>query len=449
MRAAIVCVALAAAPALAAPGAEDAAFVEIAASKSACVEGEPVTVRLRVGWDDAWFRGHGVQRFPRPLDVPIQIAAPWTDRLDGAELAPLPDDGRLRSAFALNDRRAEGLRATDVERGGRRYTVVEIERRVVVRTAGAVVLAAPVLTFHAADRFEDDFLRGRVPVAPTAHEVRGAPFRLEVRPLPSAGRPAGLTSVPPIGTFTLSARADRDRAEIGEPFRITVTVRGDGNLDEFGAEVLRTIPGFRVSGHLDRRTARERIVELDVAATAPTEAIPPIVLPCYDTNAGAWRSVATESIPFRVAGATIPPVAPAPVPPSDGGSPWILWTFAGLAGAAGALLLMRRARTRSESDSDPRAALARAAAVAVRNAADATPDVLAEAFVRCLAGRLGVQPAAVVGPGLREKLRAAGVADDVAARCERLVDGLTAARYGGPAPAGAGAEARALVDLLG
>lgn len=59
--------------------------------------------------------------------------------------------------------------------------------------------------------------------------VRGRPTTIEVLPLPSDGRPADF-SANNVGLYTIAAKVDRAKVKQGEPFTLTVTISGTGNI---------------------------------------------------------------------------------------------------------------------------------------------------------------------------------------------------------------------------
>jgi hypothetical protein len=76
-------------------------------------------------------------------------------------------------------------------------------------------------------------------------------------------------------------------------------------------------------------------------------------------------------------------------------------------------------------------------------------DAPAEAMLaQVLAHRLQCTEAAVIGPDLEGRLRAAGVDPDLAGRVARLMEEMVAERYGGPRREHAGEEARSLARIL-
>ncbi|MEZ4447937.1 MAG: BatD family protein [Nannocystaceae bacterium] len=59
--------------------------------------------------------------------------------------------------------------------------------------------------------------------------VSGPTLGIEVLPLPAEGQPPGF-SPNNVGAFTLEAAVDRRKVKVGEPFTLTVTIKGTGNI---------------------------------------------------------------------------------------------------------------------------------------------------------------------------------------------------------------------------
>ena len=186
------------------------------------------------------------------------------------------------------------------------------------------------------------------------------------------------------------------------------------------------------------RTIRYDIAPLD----ATIDAIPPIAFSSFDPHEpAAYRTVRTEPIPIRVRpapGSGKPTRAPAP----DEGNATLLLvaTGAAVAGLVLRWILGRRGEARDRPQD----------AGAVFRTRVAVPDAdHAAALADYLAARLHCPPAAVIGPGLADRLRETGVESDLAERAARVVERLTAARYGAEDDAREAARAtRELVDEL-
>lgn len=433
------------------------AFVEVTSARPTCYVGERVRLRLRVGYDEAFFRDHGVALYRRTLDLPVHVRA-GLDALPSARVLPPSEAGPASDArrvtIALDDDVVAADRGPDVERGGRRLASLDVETSLVFDAPGEVRIDAPTLRFAWASRFEDDLVAGDVPLDRRDVTVAGAPLALRVLPLPEEGRPAGFTGA--VGSFTVEADANPRDVAVGEPVRLVLRIRGDGDLAGFETPRLADLAGlegFHVLGALDDRDARTRTIAWDLAPVRDGALeVPPIAFPVFDPEPPAgYRVLSTNPIPLVVRRAARGPEGTEPVrergDEASGPSPLLVGALAAAAAGVLVVVLTRlRSLRGSAAGADPRAAPASLAAAALLGGKLVGTDEVAAAFADYLAARLGCPPGAVVSPDLGRRLEAAGVASELAARTAEAMDALTAARYGrGRDASTAAPDVRALV----
>jgi len=428
--------------------------------------GEVIRVHLWIGYDATWFGEHAVRTFLRPMDVPMQVEVPWWLVLPGTvpvDRVPVDADGEHRS-FALNDvvtRAYVGGRPRvrtfydeaplSDERPENKFTTLALERTFVATGAGDLVLPAPTLRFAYATEFLDDLVGGRRPVDRRDVEVRGGPLTIEVMPLPEAGRPSEFVDA--VGTFSVAVAVDRHEVEVGRPFRLTLRVKGNGNLASIASPRLDAVAGFHVYGVTDDRGPATRTIVFDVAAIDPAvKQFPPIPFAFFSPEPPAgYRVVRTTPIPLTVrpaAGATTPIGSVPGSPERTPGlvqEPWFLWLSGTLVVLLIAALTLRaKGRAKAAAAIDPATARALAAGDVFRTRVSNPDGDAAEAFAEFLAARLGSAAAAVITPDLRARLGAAGAPDDLADHAAATLERLVAARY-----ARAGTMARAAEGLGG
>jgi tetratricopeptide (TPR) repeat protein len=315
--------------------------------------------------------------------------------------------------------------------------------------------------------------------------LRGEDVALVVRPLPSAGQPAGFAGA--VGELALRAQLDAPSARVGEPLVLTVRVSGRGNVK------LWPRPGVRASGAtLVESGERVRVdtagqyvrgsKEFDWLLTPEREGrlqIPVVSYPYFDPYAAAYRIATTDSVQVAVAAGEYVPVA-ASVAERDGLSlrrtdrgvlppPWtrhpLTWALALLAPLPAVLRRRRHARV-ADADgahvgrvgSTSHGAAGRSAAAGgdtgrgdVREPpriADVEQDRAAAARRRLLDGlaeRLATTRMALVErEALERRLRRRGVTRETTARVLRLVEELDAAAW---APASRRREVIARLDV--
>ena len=301
--------------------------------------------------------------------------------------------------------------------------------------AGEVTFSAPVLN--------------DTRVVPEGGELRpkrtlamGAPLTLRVEEPPLEGRPEGYVGAI-CRDFSAVAALDAHNVRLGDPLRLTLTLRADCDPALLRAPTLPPLDGFRAVGEPERTDAADGV---SFAYTLrPTRVglleLPAVPLAWFDRAAKAYRVFAAPALPVRVrASAQRPPTAPPPaLTRADGpAGEWPLWPWLCLAAGATALalrLLWAPLRGLGRALAAPfraRRPLAQARAVLARTADPAE----AAAAVRLWAGRPSLTPA---------ELRAALAPSPEAEEAVEAYARLEAAAYsgGGDVP-----EARATLRRL-
>ncbi len=227
------------------------------------------------------------------------------------------------------------------------------------------------------------------------------PARLLVRPLPEAGRPADFAGL--VGRVELIRQVEPRAGTVGRSLRVTVRLRGEGNLwdaaDPYASDAFAGAEVFPLGAEQDlERGDRLRVgrlfrYDLVPVETGPLE-LPALRVPWFDPERRIYAVASEPALRVRVAPApasvaewrsgsseSAPPAAPrgaAPVVPR------LLW-IAGVATllAAGAALFVARrrgaARLPEGAEDDPAAwgrALRAALARHVPDAAQRTPEEL-------------------------------------------------------------------------
>jgi len=407
-------------------------FVEVETARETYFVGEHFTLRLRVGFDGAWFEQYAVPLFRQEMDVPLQVEAPWLRALAGAApLAPITQAAGETLRFALKDRVVEAERGKDRQLGDHTFTVLEIEKRYRALSPGEVVISAPTLRFAHATRFEKDFLGDRLPLDRQDTTVRGATLPLRIEALPESGRPAGFQGA--IGRFEVSAKADRAHVDQGKIFHLTLVIEGRGNLESIESPRLDDLSGFHVYGQTDEKTATRRTVHYEMAAIeASVREIPAIALSFYDrTPPAGYRTVKTQAIPLLVRADPARTKAVGPEGESDSGwmqgAAWVLGLCALLLFLG---ITLHRRRRQAPTAVEPEKARLAAARSALQVAMAGAEADLSSTFSEYLAAHLDSTPAAVVGADLPARLEALGAPRQVAQRAATILEFSIAARYG-------------------
>jgi len=192
------------------------------------------------------------------------------------------------------------MRASQREIGGRTFDTVTAERIIVPREAGRQTIGPATVETRIIVRegrwpFEEEVTRSAVAPSNT--------ISLEVRPLPTEGRPPAFNGL--VGRYSLSAAAEPTEVSVGDP--ITVIARVTGPLPEIiPAPPIDRQPdfaGFRVS--LDSAPpamdARGKTFKYTLRAErADLTEIPPIELGYFNASSGSYDVARSEPVPIKV-----------------------------------------------------------------------------------------------------------------------------------------------------
>lgn len=133
------------------------------------------------------------------------------------------------------------------EREGQTYAVSDVKTTFFPTAPGPFTIGETRLTCQIdpfdplsmqADDFNSFLSTGNV------RELKTDELALEVRPLPTTGRPDDFAGA--VGNFEFSARLDKDSTKTGETVHLILTVKGDGHPDLIGDPKLPPLPGFKV-----------------------------------------------------------------------------------------------------------------------------------------------------------------------------------------------------------
>jgi len=278
-------------------------FVEVVASRRAAFVQELVRLELRFGVERELLAGGLLQLFQRPLDVPVQISAPWLDDLPGA-LARGGGRGDFRRRPGERHLRAErgagpGLAIRGSHPGRPRVAGVLDRPAVRAFQGGRAGRPRARLRFARASRFAE-----RPPARPHSPDredavVRGEPLVLEVKPLPEAGRPAWFTG-----------RWDASPSRPPRPWALMLWARRCPSLSRSRARAIspsssrrawKRCRGGNVLGLLDERQAVPRRIVYDlVPENDRVREVPPIRFAYFDPEPpGSYRTRPRGAFPSR------------------------------------------------------------------------------------------------------------------------------------------------------
>ena len=138
--------------------------------------------------------------------------------------------------------------------------------------------------------------------------VSSAPIKLQIRPLPTQGRPDSFYGA--VGTgYAFAAKLDPTQTEAGEAVTLSATVQGPGNLKtttdlQFPPiEGLTAYPAVPVSNYLPNSTSRSYKIfkTVLVPAASGTYTIPALHWSYFDPQTSTYKTLASNPLSLTVA----------------------------------------------------------------------------------------------------------------------------------------------------
>lgn len=188
-----------------------------------------------------------------------------------------------------------------------RYRVVRFETTVYPVTSGELALGPAELSCEIAvtssrgrsrDPFDSFFSRR------ARYVVKSDPYTITVNPLPTEGRPDSFSGA--VGQYNLSVVAKPTSLKVGEPITLTMTVKGQGNIDAANIPEIAGLTQFKVYDpqiNVQKQgNAGEKIFEQVLIPTSDSvKAIPEIRFSYFDPEVGRYITRTKSPIPIKVA----------------------------------------------------------------------------------------------------------------------------------------------------
>ncbi len=196
--------------------------------------------------------------------------------------------------------------------GGKTFLVVRIPRTMIPSRSGTYEIPQASIVADEATRWQRDFFGGRRVTHVRKLRAVDRPRSIEVSAVPAANRPASFAGAVGRG-YSLEVSADRSVVQVGDPITLTLTLRGEGNLESAGlpslsAEGLLDPMEFRVpvgdlagklEGDAKRFTAVVRVLSLDVRE------IPALEYTWFDADMQAFLTTQSRPIALSVRAAQL------------------------------------------------------------------------------------------------------------------------------------------------
>jgi len=196
---------------------------------------------------------------------------------------------------------------------GKQYTVATAERTLLAEKVGEHQFDPIVVNVSKVVRWKRDFFGDRVAAAVRRIQARGKPAKLTVKPLPLKDRPESFAGA--IGSgFSIQARASNTVVKLGDPITLTLTLRGDGRLQNAGLPPLFAdgkgldpkqfaTPADSIPGEM---TKDGKEFKVSVRVIGPTVSqVPPIAYSWFDPELGEYKTTMSTPIAMQVGKARI------------------------------------------------------------------------------------------------------------------------------------------------
>ncbi|MBD3332661.1 hypothetical protein GF356_07410 [candidate division GN15 bacterium] len=194
---------------------------------------------------------------------------------------------------------------------GRRYKVVERKYALYPTQTGELTIGRARIRATVASRnkrsrdpfdaFGSFFGRGETV------SVTSTPVKVDVRPLPDAGRPADFSGT--IGRYAISAEADKTEVPVNQPVTVKLTLQGIGNIKAIAEPKIPELPDFRiyqasvdesVNRVKDRLGGAKIFEEVFIPKRPGLLEIPAIEYTYFDPEQSRYRRISTEPIAVNV-----------------------------------------------------------------------------------------------------------------------------------------------------
>jgi len=199
--------------------------------------------------------------------------------------------------------------------GGQSYKSVIIRKVALFATTAGELTVEPLTAVvqverrtnprgRANDPFNDPFFnfgRRREQV-----EVTCRPLKLNIDPLPDAGRPQGEVAV---GNYSIAAKLDKPQAATSDAVTLTVVTRGAGNIKMLPQPKISIPPDFevfdpkvtdQVKRGPDKITGSKSLEFVLIPRAAGEQVIPAIELTYFDPASGDYKTASTQPLSLSV-----------------------------------------------------------------------------------------------------------------------------------------------------
>lgn len=233
--------------------------IEFSIGRDAVYVGEKVPVSIR--WAFAGEIDEAQYAFSN-----LQIRSPLFDQFSFLD-KPRTTRTTLTLATAKGGVEVDGV-VTQESKNGKSLIVVTGERTLVADSTGTFESVPITCRTKKVTRWGRDLFGDRVARASAPSLSAGKPLGFTVKPVPISGRPDSFAGAVGQG-FSIEVAANRSVVRVGDPISLTITIRGDGNLEAISLPDLSSqmglssndfqLPTEQLSGKIDGNTKQFNI----------------------------------------------------------------------------------------------------------------------------------------------------------------------------------------------
>src|ERR1700726_2815245 len=140
---------------------------------------------------------------------------------------------------------------------------------------------------------------------------------IDIKPLPTAGRPATFSGA--VGDFTLATSAQPTKARTGDPVSMKVEIRGLGNFDRIEQPALINTEGWRTyqpsqetQAFDDLGLSAVKTFNFPLIAAKQVSSLPTVEFSYFDPNAEKYVTLKSSPINLEIEGERLPDAAASP-----------------------------------------------------------------------------------------------------------------------------------------
>ncbi|MGB3113501.1 MAG: BatD family protein [Candidatus Omnitrophota bacterium] len=147
--------------------------------------------------------------------------------------------------------------------------------------------------------FDDDFFSGMFGYQTYPLELESKALPVKILPFPKAGRPEDFNGA--VGDFRMDVKIEHEKVKVGDPILLRMTISGKGNLDTVTAPVISKTEDFKTYEPQVTIKGDKKIYEqVIIPKTDKVKSTPEISFSFLDPETGEYKTVKKGNIPVEV-----------------------------------------------------------------------------------------------------------------------------------------------------